>query len=74
MEDMLKTLRRVVPASKMRFGYYIHYIRFCSLIQGEKCLVRLMSVMLITTFALRNPQIYNITMFNLADCADTWDG
>jgi len=66
--DMLKTSKKLVAASQVRFGYYLNHIQLRSLLWGVWHRFLPFTGMLTTKFVCEYPRMRNIMMFDFADC------
>jgi len=71
---MLKSYRKLVAASKVRFGYYLNHIGLHSLLKDIYSLFGPLLGTFITKFISENPRTDNIVMFNFAECLDKCRG
>jgi len=67
--DMLKTYKKLVAASKVRFGCYLNHTELCSLLLGFWSLFCPVQGTFISKFVCEIPRTHNIVMLNRVDCA-----
>jgi len=68
--DMLKTSRKLVSASTVRYGYYFNHITLLRMLWFLQCMFPPVPRTVIMKFICENPRRGNIVLFNFADCAD----
>jgi len=65
---MLKTYKKLVAASKVGSGYYLHCAELRSLLSGLLNLFLPFPGTIITKFVCANPRTDNIIMVDFAEC------